>query len=135
MIDVHVNYIAVFVATGAAWLFGALWYHGFVARWRDALGKTKEQLPDGRQPFGVMVLSFAAEFVMAAVLAHLVAALGPVTIVAGVVTAGACWLGFILPTIIVTNGYTRSRFALIAVASWHWLGVLLVMGAVIGAFG
>lgn len=135
MFAVSANYLAVFVATVAGWLFGALWYYGFVSRWRDALGKTKEQLPGGRQPFGVMALSFAAHFIMATVLAHLVAALGPVTITRAVLTAGACWFGFVLTTIVVTDGYTRSRSALIVVASWHWLGVLLVMGAVIGAFG
>ena len=134
MFAVSVNYLAVFVATVAGWLFGALWYYGFVSRWRDALGKTKEQLPDGRQPFGVMALSFAVEFVMAAVLAHFIAALGPVTIAHGLLTAAACWVGFVLTTIIVNDGYTRNKLALIAVASWHWLGVLLVMGAVIGAF-
>jgi hypothetical protein len=132
---VSVNYFAVFVAAVAAWLFGVVWYYAFVARWREALGKTEEQLPDGRQPISVLVLSFAAEFGMATVLAHFIAAVGPVTVWAGMVTATLCWFGFVLTTVIVTDGYTRSRLALIAVVSWHWLGVLLVMGAVIGAFG
>jgi hypothetical protein len=135
MFAVSVNYFAVFVATIAAWLFGVVWYFGFVARWREALGKTKEQLPDGRQPVGVLIVTFVAEFVMAAVLAHFIAATGPVTVWAGMVTATLCWLGFVLTAVIVTDGYTRNKLALIAVVSWHWLGVLIVMGAVIGAFG
>jgi hypothetical protein len=65
----------------------------------------------------------------AAVLVQLVVALIPVTIVKGLLAR------FVLTTIIVTDGYTRSRFVLIALASWHWFGMLLVMGAVIGAFG
>ena len=81
-----------------------------------------------------MALSFVAKLVMAVVLAHLVAALGPVSIGSGLLTAGVCWLGFVLTTVVVNTDYIGDRRALAVVASWHWLGVLLVMGAMIGAF-
>ena len=136
MFAVSVNYAAVFVAAVAGWVFGTIWHGVFIARWADALGKTEEQIAlDRKQLVVTVMLSFVADFVMAAVLAHLIAAIGPVRITAGLLTAIGCWLGFVLTTIIVNNGYTRDSFALIAVASWHQLGVLLVMGAVIGAFG
>ncbi len=67
----HVNYVAVLVAAVAAWIFGAIWFRVFLTRWMDALGKTREQLlPGGRRPVGAMALSFIAELLMAAVLAH-----------------------------------------------------------------
>jgi len=132
----HVNYVAVVVATIAAWAFGAFWYRAFITRWSDALGKTKDQiLPGGRRPIRAMVVSFLAELVMAAVLAHLVPVMGPVSLLGGLFTAGACWLGFVLTILVVDNGYANDRPAFVSVASWHWLGVLLIMGGVIGAFG
>jgi hypothetical protein len=136
MLTVSVNYVAVLTATVVAWAFGAVWYYFFAARWGDALGKTKEQLmPAGFQPVGTMVVSFMSEFVMAVVLAHFIASMGSVSVLAGLLTAAACWIGFVLTTIIVNDRYSRNSLALISVSSWHWLGVLLVMGAVIGAFG
>jgi hypothetical protein len=136
MLATNVNYVAVLAAAAAGWAFGAIWYRAFAARWAAALGKTTEQLTLNREhPIATLTLSFVAKFVMAAVLAHLIAGLGPVSIGAGLVSAAVCWLGFVLTTTIVNNIYAGNRFALIGVASWHQMGVLLVMGAVIGAFG
>ena len=135
MLGASVNYLAVFLAAVAAWAFSAVWYYCFSRRWADALGITREQLmPDGRQPVGTMILSFFAQLAMAAILAHFVAIKGPASVLTGLLTAAACWFGFVLTTIVVNDRYTRSSLALIGVASWHWLGVLLIMGAVIGAF-
>ncbi len=134
MLSVSINYAAVFAASVAAWAFSAVWYYSFAGRWGTALGMTREQLmPGGRQPIGTMMLSFLAQFAMAVVLAHFIAIMGPADVLTGLLAAAACWFGFVLTTILVNVRYTRSSFALVAVASWHWLGVLLIMGAVIGA--
>ena len=61
-------------------------------------------MPGGRRPISSMVIVFLADLVMAAVLARLIPAMGPTTIASGWLTAGACWLGFVLTTIVVTNG-------------------------------
>jgi hypothetical protein len=136
MLTAQVNYVAVLVAATAAWLFGVVWYSVFSGRWAAALGRAKDQLLPGRwQSAGTLAVSFVAELLMAAVLARLIAAMGPVSVAAGLSTAIVCWLGLVLTTIVVNNGYTRNRSALSVVASWHWLGVMLIMGAVIGAFG
>jgi hypothetical protein len=130
------NLLAIVTAAVAAWLFGAVWYRAFATRWMDALGKTKDELmPGGRRPISRMVIVFVADLIMAAVLARLIPAIGPTNVASGLLTADACWLGFVLTTIVATNGYAGNPSALSAVASWHWLGVLLVIGLVIGAFG
>lgn len=130
------NTTGIIAGAVAAWAFGAIWYYAFGARWADALGTTKNQLmSDSRRPIAVLALSFAAMLVMAAILARLIADMGPDSIVAGLFTAAMCWLGFVVTAIAVNNSYARNSIALTVVSSWHWLGVLLVMGAVIGAFG
>ncbi len=131
-----VNPVAVLVAALAAWVFDAIWFRVFLTRWMDALGKTREQiLPGGRWRFGAMAVSFVAQLVAAAVLAYLVPIMGQVSVLTGLMTAGMCWLGFVLTSLVVNTIYARDGLAIVAVASWHWLGVLLVMGGVIGAFG
>jgi hypothetical protein len=45
------------------------------------------------------------------------------------------WLGFVATTMLVYHSFSGTRPALTAIDGGHWLAVLLVQGAVIGAFG
>jgi hypothetical protein len=45
------------------------------------------------------------------------------------------WLGFVVTTIAVNNGFAGRKPALTDIESLHWLGVLVVEGLIIGAFG
>ena len=83
------------------------------------------------------VLALVAEIVMAWVFAGLMGHLGPgeVTVWNGIVSAAFVWLGFVATTIAVNNMFSFRRPKLSVIDSGHWLAVLIVMGAVIGAFG
>ena len=74
---------------------------------------------------------------MAWVLAGIIAHLGPgqVTIRNGVISGAFIWLGFVVTTLAVNYGFGGRRPMLTVIDSGHWLGVLIVMGAIIGAFG
>ena len=133
------NYLAVFVAAVGAFAFGAVYYGLLGKSWMAALGKTEAELkgPRGKVSPFPFILSFLAEFVMAWALAGVLGHLGPgqVTVTNGVISAFFLWLGFVLTTIAVNNAYARRKLALTAIDSAHWLGVLLVEGLFIGAFG
>ena len=83
------------------------------------------------------VVAIVANLIMAWVLAGLIGHLGPgqATIRNGLISAGFCWLGFVVTTQSVNYAFTNRKPSLILIDSGHWLGVLLIMGAVIGAFG
>ena len=53
----------------------------------------------------------------------------------GLITGALCWLGFIGTTLMVNDGYQGNRWALTAIDGGHWLGVLLIQGAIIGWMG
>jgi len=80
-------------------------------------------------------LSFVAEVLMAGILYGVIFHVGTWTAKAGVVTGALCWLGFVLTTIVVNNAYTFRRPLLTTIDSLHWLGVLAIMGAILGAMG
>jgi len=98
----------------------------------DALGKTKDQLmPGGRRPISSMVIVFLADLVMAAVLARLIPAMGPTP--SPRMVDRRRMLAWLRPDDHRRHQrLCRNPSALSAVASWHWLGVLLVMGLVMG---
>ena len=88
--------------------------------------------PKAYLPF---VLAFVANLAMAWVLAGLIGHLGQVTIRSGVISGAFVWLGFVVTTIAVNYAFGGRTWRLFAIDAGHWLAVLVVQGAIIGAFG
>jgi Protein of unknown function (DUF1761) len=126
------NYLAILVAAIGAFAFGAAYYMTLSKQWLAAVGKVEPN----RSPVP-FITSFVAELVMAWVLAGMLAhfGAGQVTVKNGVISGLFLWLGFVLTTVVVNNGYAGRKFSLTAIDSVHWLGVLVIQGAIIGAFG
>ncbi len=133
-----VNFIAVLCAAIAAWIAGAVWYTVLGARWKAALGWSEAEIAKrkgGKPPLGPMAISFVAELIMALILAGLMGHFGAITPKTGIIVGTLCWLGFVATTITVNNAYPGRKLALTMIDSGHWLLVLLIEGAILGAFG
>jgi hypothetical protein len=134
------NYLAVLLAAVAAWMAGAVWYMALAKPWMAAQGTTREAIEASKQGAGAFVpfvLSFIAELVMAWVLAGLIGHLGAgqVTLRNGIVSALFCWVGFVATTMLVNYTFGMRSWMLLVIDAAHWLVVLLLMGAIIGAMG
>jgi|SRR5437588_4201134 len=135
-----VNYLAVLIAAGAAWLLGAGWYMALAKPWRTASGITPEKMEESSKRPGAylpFVYAFMANLVMAWVLAGLLGHLGQgqVTLLNGVVSGLFCWLGFVITTMLVNNSFAMRNPLLLVIDGGYWLLVLALMGAIIGAMG
>ena len=133
------NILSVLLAAVAAWLFGAAYYMALSKPWMRASGwRSKEEMltaAGGKMSPLPFVISFVAELVMAYFLTGLIAHLGEVNIWRALVSAFFIWLAFVATTIAVNHRYMMKPWSLTVIDAGHWLGVLLVMGLVIGAFG
>jgi Protein of unknown function (DUF1761) len=134
------NYLAIVIAAVVAWLAGAGWYMTFGRTWMAALGITPEKMEEAkRQPGAYLpfIYAFVAELVMAWVLAGVLGHLGPaqVTFRNGIISGALCWLGFVITTMVVNNGFARRDWRLLLIDGGHWLLVLVLIGAIIGAMG
>jgi Protein of unknown function (DUF1761) len=137
-----INYLAVVLAAIAAWLAGAAWYGVLAKPWVAAQGYTMEEFkarqaamrgsPAAYAPF---IIAFVAELIMAWMLAGIVGHLGQVTLRNAVISAAFVWFGFVLTTLAVNYAFEARGVKLAAIDAGHWLLVLLVEGAVIGAMG
>ena len=133
-----INYLAVIIATIAGFGFGAIWYGVLSQQWLIAVGKTKEELSQSKGPVPwPLVIAFLAELVMAIMLAGVIGHLGAgqVTFWNGVVSAFFIWLGFVLTTLLVNHTFQMQPRNLTLIDSLHWLGVLLIQGAILGFIG
>ena len=132
------SYIAIVIAAVVSFLFGWLWYGVlFPTAWVEAVGKTEEELrAQGSSP-APFILAFIAQLIMAWVLAGVIGHLGPgeVTFRNGVISAAFIWLGFVITTLAVNHAFQGAKRELTLIDGGHWLGVLLLQGAVIGIVG
>ena len=130
------NYLAIVIAAAAAFVFSGIYYRIVGDAWMKAIGFSKKSMAKKsmRTP---LLIAAAADLIMAWVLAGLIAHLGPgqVTLKNGLVSGAFVWLGFVATTIAVNYAFGMRKPALSVIDSGHWLGVLLIMGAIIGAFG
>ena len=137
----NVNFLAIAAAAVLAWTFGAIYYGVLGKAWIAALGETMETLKAknaGKSKAAMampFVLSFIAEVIMAYVLYGLLVHIGTFTVRAGIISGVICWFGFILTTVVVNNAYPGRKAALTVIDAGHWLGVMVVLGAIIGGFG
>ncbi len=96
-------------------------------------------MPQDRGGPALYVLAFVAQLVMAWMLAGILLhlSLGGLApgIRTGVISATFLWLGFVMPTMIVNYAFHGAKRALTVIDGGHWLGVLLIQGAIIGWWG
>jgi hypothetical protein len=130
-----VNYVAVIIAALAGFGLGTVWYMILSKPWMDAVGKTGEDRPRGPAQYLPFAIAITALFVMALMLAGLMGHIGDVTIRGGVITAFFVWLGFVITTMGVNHAFSGAKTSLTLIDGGYWLAVLLIQGAVIGAFG
>lgn len=126
------NYLAILVAALAAYAWGAAYYMTLSKQWLAAV-----ELGEVKRSAAPFVISFIALLVMGFVLAGSIGHLGPgnVTVKNGIISGLILWAGFVVTTVFVNNAYPGRKYMLSIIDSIHWLGVLVIQGAVIGAMG
>jgi uncharacterized protein DUF1761 len=131
------NYLAVLLAAVVAFAFGGAWYGVLGKAWLAALGKSEAAIKSGPPMALRMTIAVAALLVMAYLLAGVMGHLGPgqVTLVHGLVTGFFIWLGFVMTTLVVNYVFQNQKWTLTLIDGGHWLGVLLIEGAIIGGIG
>jgi hypothetical protein len=129
---VGMSTVAVLVAAGAGFAVGAAWYGVLGKAWMAAARLGPDDVKPSPGPF---ITALVADLVMAYLLAGVIGHLGEVTPRAGVITASLLWLGFVITTMAVNHAFQGAKTALTLIDGGHWLVVLVVMGAVIGAIG
>jgi hypothetical protein len=130
------NYLAIVVAAIACFLFEAGWYSAFMQPWLDGIGRTREWLMSaaGYNP----VLQFGTALLSAAVIASAISCVtqltGPQTALRGIKVGALLWLGFVLTTWSTEYVFEVRPLSLLGINSGFWLGGMMLMGAIVGAW-
>jgi Protein of unknown function (DUF1761) len=130
-----VNYVAVIIAALAGFGLGAIWYTVLSKPWMHAVGMIEADRPQGSAKVVPFAIAIVALFIMALMLAGAMGHLGDITIRGGVISGFFVWLGFVITTMGVNHAFSGAKPMLTLIDGGYWLAVLLIQGAVIGAFG
>ena len=144
MLPTTMNFFVMLGAAVCSWLFGAMYYGSLGKQWVEAQGSTVEEFRakqaakvgtlSAQAPF---ILGFIAQLIMAYVLYGVmkhVAHTGPLTVRNGLITAALIWFGFILTSVAVNYAFSGRKVMLIVIDAGYWLGVMVILGAILGAF-
>jgi hypothetical protein len=137
------NYLPILIAAIASFAFGAVWYSALGRQWMAARGLSEADMARAKVEMGPVpipyIVAFVAELIMAwmlaGVLLHMAqGGLAP-SIRTGLISAFFLWLGFVATTMAVNHVFQGARTALSLIDGGHWLGVLLIQGAILGWWG
>jgi hypothetical protein len=132
--DIHINYLAVFVAAVANYVIATIWYAVlFGSLWKKLAGMT-EMKPTPMN----MILVFIGSLVTSFVLLHSII-FGNAFLKMGGVSGGFMggffsWLGFIAPITLTNVIYEKRSWKLWLLDNSFWLLSLLVMGAILSTW-
>lgn len=126
-----INYLAVIVATIAAFVFGAVYYGSLSKPWMKA---AKIEGDPNMSP-KLFIVTGLCQLVLAYMMAGLLGHLDVLTLTGGLTTGFFVWIGFIATTVTVNQRYQGFNWDLTIIDCGHWLGTALITGGIIGAFG
>jgi hypothetical protein len=139
----NINYWPVLIAAIASFAFGAVWYMGLGKQWMAARDMSAADMEKAKADMGPIpmpyIIAFVALLIMAwmfaGVLLHLARGGMPVTLRAGMISGFFLWLGFVMTTMAVNHAFQGAKRSLTLIDGGHWLGVLLIQGAILGWWG
>lgn len=134
MPHVHINYLAVVIATVAAFGLGGIWYSPllFAKMWVAAHGYTEEQVKAMQKSAGKAYgVSLVCQWLIALAIAVLVGYLHLVNLSQGLKLSMLIWVGFAVPLGLMANMFTEKRITVFFIDTGYQLVYLLIMGAII----
>jgi hypothetical protein len=129
--EVHINFLAVFVAALASYVIATIWYAVLFSKlWKKLTG-----IGDMKPSPVKMVIVFVGSLVMSFVLYHNIVFGNSFFNISGI-TGGLLggffgWLGFIAPVTLTNVMYEKRPWKLWILDNAFWLISLLVMGIII----
>ena len=125
---ITVNFLAVVVASVAAFAIGALWYGPLFGRqWRMLMGFGDEAMRSmAMTPAKAMTGGFITTLILVFVLANMLALVGPSSVGEALTLSFWIWLGFVATIMMNSVWYENRPWKLYFINAAHYLVALLV---------
>lgn len=139
----NISYWPILLAAVVSFAFGALWYTTLGRQWVAARGMSEADVAKAKADMGPIPLPFIVSFVallimawmFSGVLLHLARGGMSMSIRAGMISGFFLWFGFVITTLATNHAFQGAKRSLTLIDGGHWLGVLLIQGAILGWWG
>lgn len=140
----NLSYWPILLAAIASFAFGAVWYGTLAKQWTAARGLSEADMARAKAAMMgsipvAYIIAFVAQLVMAwmfaGVLLHTAQGGLATSLRAGLISGFFLWLGFVITTMAVNHAFQGVKRSLTLIDGGHWLGVLLIQGAILGWWG
>lgn len=125
---------AILVASLCAFVAGAVWYGSLSKTWRRALGWDDAFCAAHKPAPAPFITVFVAELVMGAFFAGAQYHVLGFGLENGLKLACVAWFFLIMPAMLANNMFQHKKLMVSVIDGGHWLLVLLILGAVVGAW-
>lgn len=134
MVTFSVNWIAIIIAAVVNMAIGAGWYGFFAEPWMAGNGFTREDIEAdaSNTPY---IVAGANSLVMSFVLANVINWTGATGFINGLLTGLFMWVGFTALTMGANHAFESRSFTMWGINAGMYMVSLMVIGAIIGAFG
>jgi hypothetical protein len=129
----HNPFVVILLAALASWLFGAAWYSGLGAVWQRAHGLAPCPSGQKKMPLTPLVVSFVGLLVMAAVVYQVLDHLGVMGAGFGAIAGLTLGVGFLATSIAISHRFLSRPWTATAIDGLHWVLVVVIQGAIVGA--
>ena len=127
----HLNWLAILVAAGSAFLIGGIWYFVFEKQWMAVNNFTRELLLQRKLPY-VFSLSFLFSFIMAFNLAMFLGTKADVHF--GLLAGFLAGFGWVFFSIGIISVFEKRSFKYTLINGGYMVVAFTVMGAILGAW-
>jgi hypothetical protein len=136
----NLNYWPILIAAIVAFVFGAVWYGTLSRQWMAARGVSAADLAKAKAEMSAAPVLYLTTFVallimawiLAGVLHHLSRGGMVISVRSGMISGFFLWFGFVMTTMTVNHAFQGIKRSLTLIDGGHWLGVLLIQGAILG---
>lgn len=126
------NWLAILVATAAAFLLGGIWYGPLFGKaWMSAIGKTEDELQPSPAPF---IISFFTALLTCVVLAVIMKNLSIQSLAGGVTLGAMTGIGFIATAMASDSAFCGWGVKLWAIQSGYRVVYSVIMGGILGVW-
>ena len=133
-----VNYLAIIVSAIVGYAIGMIWYSPllFGNIWMNLQGFSKKDISKAKKKgMGkVILLGFITTLIMTLVLNYLIGLFGYAAAADGALLGFWIWLGFLATTMLGSVLWENKPVPLYLINTAHYLVVLVVIGAILGAW-
>ena len=129
-----INFLAVIVAVVIQFAAGAAWYGVLSAPWLAAVGKTREEIPQGKNAMTAYLIALIGSVIGILALATIIQAIGADSLLEGLLLGLTVGVGFVATSLAAQYSFEGRPLKLYFINAGYPVLMLAIAGSILGVW-